>query len=103
MRFWQKSTSRPDHPVVFEKLETVNDADLATEAMDILIAGADTTASTMTAGLVHILTDREIERRLVEEVDSLQVNEYGQLPLQALEKSEFLVGLLALPIPVEQC
>ncbi|KAJ5137071.1 hypothetical protein N7448_005625 [Penicillium atrosanguineum] len=90
VRFWQMSTSRPDHPVVFEKLETVNDADLATEAMDILIAGADTTASTMTTGLIHILTDREIERRLVEEVDSLQVNEKGQLPLQALEKLEFL-------------
>lgn len=88
---------------MFEKLETINDADLATEAMDILIAGADTTASTLTTGLIHILTDREIERRLVEEVDSLQVNENGQLPLQALEKSEFLVGLFALPVPVEQC
>ncbi|KAJ6119485.1 hypothetical protein N7523_003765 [Penicillium sp. IBT 18751x] len=90
VRFWQKSDSKPDHPVVFERLDTVNDADLATEAVDILIAGADTTASTLTTGLIHILSDREIERRLVEEVDSLQVNGDGQLPLQALEKSEYL-------------
>jgi hypothetical protein len=101
VRFWQTSTSKPDHPVVFEKLKSLNNVDQATEAIDILIAGADTTASTLTTGLIHILTDHEIERRLVKEVDSLQVNENGQLPLQALESLEFLVGLFALP--VEQC
>ncbi|CAG8153215.1 unnamed protein product [Penicillium nalgiovense] len=92
VRHWQKSESRPDHPVVFEALETVDDAEKVTEGMDILIAGADTTASTLTTGLIHILTDSEIERRLLEEVDLLPTDENGQLSLQALEKSEYLVG-----------
>ncbi|KAJ9482048.1 hypothetical protein VN97_g11399 [Penicillium thymicola] len=90
VRHWQKSESRPDHPVVFERLETFNDAEKVTEAMGILVAGADTTASTLTTGLIHILSDSEIERRLLNEVDLLPTDEVGQFPLQALEKSEYL-------------
>ncbi|KAJ5927258.1 hypothetical protein N7516_009031 [Penicillium verrucosum] len=89
-RHLQKSESRSDHPVVLERLETVNDAEKVTEAMDILIADADTTASTLTTGLIHILSDSEIERRLLNEVDLLPPDENGQLPLQTLEKSEYL-------------
>lgn len=78
--------------MIFERLETVNDAEKGTEAINILIADADTTASILTTGLIHILSDSEIERRLLNEVDLLPTDENGQLPLQTLEKSEYLVG-----------
>jgi cytochrome P450 len=88
--------------VVFDNLETVKYEEQVTEAMDILIAGADTTASTLTTGLIHILSNSGVERRLVEEIDSLPVNENGQLPLQALEKLEYLVCHVVLPFALEQ-
>lgn len=80
--------------MVFEKLSTIKDDEKVAEAVDILIAGADTTASTLTTGLLHILSNDAIKTRLVEEIDSVTPTEYGQLSLQSLEKLEFLVCCL---------
>lgn len=91
MHHWENSNIRPDHPVVFDKLSAVKGEEKVAEAMDILIAGADTTASTLTTALLYILSNDRIESRLVEEIDSVTPQEDGRLSLQSLEKLEFLV------------
>jgi cytochrome P450 len=58
--------------------------------MDILIAGADTTASTLTAGLLHILADEKIQYKLVRALQDVESNK-GILPLLELEKINYLV------------
>lgn len=59
--------------------------------MDILIAGADTTASTLTTGFLHILSNEKIKSRLVQAVDEAIPETGSLISLQALEKVEYLV------------
>lgn len=59
--------------------------------MDILIAGADTTASTLTTGIYHILSSPKIEGRLVQVIDEVMPETGSLIPLQTLEKVEYLV------------
>lgn len=59
--------------------------------MDILIAGADTTASTLTTGFYHILSNPKIEERLVQSIDDAMPEAGSLIPLQTLEKVEYLV------------
>lgn len=60
--------------------------------MDILVAGADTTASTLTAALLHILPTQHIRERLADSLKKIDFNEQGQLALSELEKVEYLVS-----------
>lgn len=59
--------------------------------MDILIAGADTTASTLTAALLQILSDPGIYDKLVHALEALPSRDDSQLPLLGLEKVDYLV------------
>lgn len=59
--------------------------------MDILIAGADTTALTLTTGIYHILSNPKIEEHLVQAIDGVMPEAGSLIPLQALEKVEYLV------------
>jgi cytochrome P450 len=60
--------------------------------MDILVAGADTTASTLTAALLHILPAQHIREQLANSLKKVDFNEQGQLALSELEKVEYLVS-----------
>lgn len=59
--------------------------------MDILIAGADTTASTLTTGFYHILSNPKFKERLVQAIDEAMPEAGRLISLQLLEKVEFLV------------
>jgi hypothetical protein len=50
------------HPLMFKSLGAIPDDHKVTEAMDILMAGADTTASTLTAGFLHMVKNPVIKR-----------------------------------------
>lgn len=91
MRKWQTGTAKPSHPVVFDSLKSVPDDQKVTEAMDILIAGADTTASTLTTGLLHILTQQDIYDKLVSAFESANLSNEALPPLKDLERIEYLV------------
>ena len=91
MRHWQVSSSTSSHPIVFDSIKSVPDDAKAHEAMDILIAGADTTASTLTTGIYHILSNPKCKEHLVKEIDEAMPKAGTFVSLQALEKVEFLV------------
>jgi cytochrome P450 len=82
------------HPVVFDNLSSLSHQNKVTEALDILIAGADTTASTLTAGMMHILSNPKIHTKLVNALGG--VGAYSgnaeAFQLLELEKIEYLVG-----------
>lgn len=88
---WQSNSKSASHPVVFDSLQSIPDNYKVSEAMDILIAGADTTASTLTTGFYHILSDPKIKARLVQAIDDAMPEAGSLIPLQSLEKVEFLV------------
>lgn len=62
-----------------------------TEALDIMIAGADTTSSTLTAGVLHILSDEKVQNKLIQALQAVLPNDQGNLPLLELEKIDYLV------------
>ncbi|KAJ5628765.1 cytochrome P450 [Penicillium lividum] len=90
MRYWQKSSDTSSYPVIFDSLKSISDEAKVSEAMDILIAGADTTASTLTTGFLHILSNEKIKSRLVHAIDEVMPEAGSLISLQALEKVEYL-------------
>lgn len=91
MRYWQTSSGSSSYPVIFDSLKSISDDAKVSEAMDILIAGADTTASTLTTGFLHILSNDRIKSRLVQAIDEAMPDTGSLISLQALEKVEYLV------------
>lgn len=91
MRHWQTSSKASSYPVIFDSLTSISDDAKVSEAMDILIAGADTTASTLTTGFIHILSNDRIKSRLVQAIDDAMPDTGSLISLQALEKVEYLV------------
>lgn len=91
MRYWQTSSKVSSYPVIFDSLKSISDDAKVSEAMDILIAGADTTASTLTTGFLHILSNERIKSRLVQAIDEAMPETGLLISLQALEKVEYLV------------
>ncbi|KAI1868825.1 hypothetical protein JX265_006804 [Neoarthrinium moseri] len=62
-----KKTGDHKTPVVFDALRSVkSDHLVVAEAVDILVAGSDTTAFTLTCGIWYIAKNPHIKRRLVE-------------------------------------
>ncbi|KAL2832310.1 cytochrome P450 [Aspergillus pseudoustus] len=93
MERWQaqdQDESESSLPVVFDSLRSLSDEAKVSEAMDILIAGADTTASTLTTAIYHILRNLDIKTRLVKELDDASLLAKQMPSLQALEGLECL-------------
>lgn len=91
MRHWQQSSERSSHPVIFDSLQSITDDAKVSEAMDILIAGADTTASTLTTGFYHILSNEKVKERLIRAIDEAMPEPGSSISLQSLEKVDYLV------------
>lgn len=91
MRHWQQSSEMSSHPVIFDSLQSIPDDAKVSEAMDILIAGADTTASTLTTGFYHILSNEKLKERLIRAIDEAIPEPGSSIPLQSLENVEYLV------------
>ncbi|KAB8071259.1 cytochrome P450 [Aspergillus leporis] len=104
LNHYEKHGNTTSHPVVFDNLNSVPYPQKVTEAMDILIAGADTTASTLMAGLLHILADEKIQYKLVRALQDVESNK-GILPLLELEKINYLTACvkeslrIGMPVP----
>lgn len=86
------------HPVVFDHLSSISYDLRVTEALDVLIAGADTTASTLTSGILHILSDPDIHAKLRQ---ALNDTDAAGVQLLELEKIEYLVSKFE-PIVLEE-
>jgi hypothetical protein len=94
MRFWQRGSSKPGHPVIFDSLTELKDEEKVSEAVDILIAGADTTASSLTTAIEKILSDPAIHSELTKALDDMFPDEREFIPLRELETCEYLVSHL---------
>ncbi|KAB8235276.1 cytochrome P450 [Aspergillus alliaceus] len=92
LNHYEKHGNTTSHPVVLDHLTSVSYPQKVTESIDILIAGSDTTASTLTAALQHILADKKVQSKLVRELQAVQPDEQGILPLIELEKIEYLTA-----------
>ncbi|KAK1139153.1 hypothetical protein N8T08_001209, partial [Aspergillus melleus] len=89
---YEKGGYTKRHPIVFDHLLTLPYNLKIMEAVELLIAGSGTTASTLTSGLFHILQNKGIQARLTSAVQKVQPNEKGILPLSELEKIDYLVA-----------
>ncbi|KAJ0367188.1 hypothetical protein COL154_003259 [Colletotrichum chrysophilum] len=92
---WRKSDGSKaavNHPIVLENLTSLSDVALVGESLDLLVAGSDTSATSVTTALFEILRNPAIEKRLVEELDAAIPDKNDLPPLQTLEKIEYLVS-----------
>lgn len=62
------------------------------EAVDILLAGSDTTAFTLATSLFHILNTEGVKTKLVEALKEAIPSLDGIPSLAKLEKIDYLVG-----------
>jgi len=78
------------HPVIFDNLTTLPEAQLHAESVDILIAGSDTTAFSVSIGIFHILSNPAIKSKLTDDLMKL-IPEISQMPrLAQLEDCPYL-------------
>lgn len=93
LQHYERNGNTTSHPVVFDNLSTLPYQQKVTEALDILIAGADTTAATLTAGLIHTLSNPNIHGKLVQALSEANPGCDGvpSFRLLELEKIPYLV------------
>ncbi|KAL1854565.1 hypothetical protein Plec18170_004655 [Paecilomyces lecythidis] len=89
---YEKHGNTTSHPVIFDSLQRLTNNQKTVESMDILVAGADTTASTLTAAILHILPAQHIREQLVDSLKKIDFDEKGRLVLSELEKIDYLVA-----------
>lgn len=104
MQYWKNSErAQCSHPVLFDKLADLPAGDMANEAVDILIAGSDTTAISATTAIMEIIAQPEIEQKLTSALDASMPPD-GTIPsLFELESIEYLVGYSWWPTQTPQC
>lgn len=97
MRNWRSASESEhkshDHPIVFDNLKSLSDSAMVAEGVDLLVAGSDTTATSLTVTVWEILSHPWMEERLVKELDAVMPDKSQLLPIQELEKLEYLVSL----------
>ncbi|KAJ6076156.1 cytochrome P450 [Penicillium canescens] len=94
LQHYQIHGNQTAHPVVFDNLSSLSYEMKVTEAMDILVAGADTTASTLTAGLLYILSNDKIHSTLRKALNetSIGLDAVATGQLLELEKIDYLAS-----------
>ncbi|GKZ65181.1 hypothetical protein AnigIFM50267_007349 [Aspergillus niger] len=94
LNYYETHGNTTSHPVVFDNLSSLPYQHKVTEALDILIAGADTTASTLTAGMMHILSNSEIHAKLVDALGGIGAghDDPQAFQLLELEKIDYLTA-----------
>lgn len=88
---YTRRTADSSHPVIFDNLQSVPHDLQKTESIDILIAGSDTTAFTLTTALYHILRMPGVEKTLVESLNEAFGQSQTVPSLLQLEQLKYLV------------
>lgn len=103
---YKASPSHTIHPVILDALKDLPHEDVVEEAVDLLVAGSDTTALTLTYGVWHISNDRDIKSKLTKALDNALSDTDDKLPtLVELESIPYLVACvkesfrMAMPVP----
>lgn len=80
-----------DHPVLFDSLTELSDERKRSMSAELLVAGADTSALTITYALYHITSNPQITDRLTKELLEAMPSMNTTPVLQKLEQLPFLV------------
>ncbi|KAL5358774.1 cytochrome P450 [Aspergillus floccosus] len=89
---YEKHSNTTSHPVIFDCLSSLPPDQKLAEAVDMLFAGSDTTATSLTTGILYILLDPNVHRKVVEALHDVKPDENGAFPLQELEKVDYLMA-----------
>ncbi|GAM42250.1 hypothetical protein TCE0_044r16037 [Talaromyces pinophilus] len=90
---------------IFKPLEHLTNRELMNESINIIIAGSDTTATTLGFAIHEILKNPAISRKLTAEIDAAMPQGFKDLPLSEAEKLDYLSAVvkeslrLAMPVP----
>lgn len=99
---YTRRTTSSSLPVVFDNLQSLPDDLQKTESIDILVAGSETSAFTLSAALYHILGIPEVERALVSSLDEAFGASQTVPPLAQLEQIQYLVRAVGALFRLEQ-
>lgn len=98
VRYWEQHKGEVDYPVIFDALEGLPDKEMSREAMSMIIAGGDTTASTLTYAVTAITGDPQVHQRLISELEAALTargRKRGErLPLSELEEIPYLMAVV---------
>ncbi|KAF9886558.1 hypothetical protein FE257_011330 [Aspergillus nanangensis] len=89
---YETEKNSTSHPVIFDHLQSLSPNEKISEAVDLLFAGSDTTATSLTTGIMYILLDPDVHRKVVDALNDVDPDEHGYFPLQRLEKVNYLVA-----------
>ncbi|UPK95576.1 hypothetical protein LCI18_006511 [Fusarium solani-melongenae] len=81
-----------EHPIVVDNLETLDNKALVGEAVDLLVAGSDTSATSMAVAVLEIISHPSIEKRLVEELDAAIPDKDNLPSIKSLENIPYLTA-----------
>jgi cytochrome P450 len=70
----------------------IGHADLSEEGASLLVAGTETSATTLAYATYYILAHPEVERRILEDLATVERDENGRLPLVKVEALPYLVS-----------
>jgi cytochrome P450 len=80
-----------DHVVIFDQMEGLKDGDLLAEATEVLIAGSDTTATTISVAIEEMIKKPAVWEKLKEEVKRVGLVTEQDYEVRKLEQLPFLV------------
>lgn len=81
-----------DHEVVFEGLSGLNSVEMLAEATDILVAGSDTTATTLAVAVNQLASHPERYDALKQEIRQAQLQTEEDFDLKVIERLPYLVS-----------
>ncbi|GIZ48595.1 hypothetical protein CKM354_001164800 [Cercospora kikuchii] len=82
------------HPIIFDRLMGVPIDQQVTESIDILVAGSDTTAFTLTVCLNAVLANVHLKRKVVAAVDEAMPDPHKLPSFVELEKNAYLFAVV---------
>ncbi|KAJ4316651.1 hypothetical protein N0V94_005332 [Neodidymelliopsis sp. IMI 364377] len=94
-----------DHDVIFTSMAHLDDKALMAEAVDILVAGSDTTATTLAVALGEMIKDPTIPQKIKDELRKTGMTAEQEYTLVKLEQLPFLSACVkealryAMPVP----
>ncbi|KAM3065584.1 hypothetical protein ACMFMF_010806 [Clarireedia jacksonii] len=94
-----------DHDVIFNELSDLKDRELVAEATDIILAGSDTTATTIAVAVNQLTSNRKAYEALKREVRQANLKTAEDFDLKSIEQLPYLSACvkealrLATPVP----
>ena len=82
-----------EHDVIFDGLSSLDDKLMLSEAITVLIAGSDTTATTLAVGIYQLACNPEAYKALKSEIQRANLKTVQDYDLKSIEQLPYLVSL----------